>query len=76
LKRVTGIGGIFFKAKDPAVPACLYKRHLGIDVRNGVVPLSVGPDDKKALPSQEQQSGRRSAEGDNFAPEFQLRSPW
>src|ERR1700720_1217181 len=33
MKRVTGIGGIFFKAKDPAVLQAWYKRHLGIDVQ-------------------------------------------
>ena len=33
MKRVTGIGGVCFKAKDaPALQAC-YKRHLGIDVQ-------------------------------------------
>lgn len=33
MKRVTGIGGIFFKAKDPAALHAWYKRHLGIDVQ-------------------------------------------
>jgi predicted enzyme related to lactoylglutathione lyase len=33
MKRVTGIGGIFFQAKDPAVLHAWYKRHLGIDVQ-------------------------------------------
>lgn len=33
MKRVTGIGGIFFKAKDPAALQAWYKRHLGIDVQ-------------------------------------------
>lgn len=33
MKRVTGIGGIFFKAKDPATLQAWYKRHLGIDVQ-------------------------------------------
>ena len=33
-KRVTGIGGIFFKAKDPKVLHAWYKRHLGIDVQD------------------------------------------
>ena len=33
MKRVTGIGGIFFKAKDAAVLRAWYKRHLGIDVQ-------------------------------------------
>ena len=33
MKRVTGIGGIFFKANDPASLQAWYKRHLGIDVQ-------------------------------------------
>ncbi len=33
MKRVTGIGGIFFKAKDAASLRAWYKRHLGIDVQ-------------------------------------------
>lgn len=33
MKRVTGIGGIFFKAKDAAALREWYKRHLGIDVQ-------------------------------------------
>ena len=33
MKRVTGIGGIFFKAKDPAALQAWYKLHLGIDVQ-------------------------------------------
>ena len=33
MKRVTGIGGIFFKAKDPAARGAWYKQHLGIDVQ-------------------------------------------
>lgn len=33
MKRVTGIGGIFFKAKDPAALRAWYQRHLGIDVQ-------------------------------------------
>ena len=34
MKRVTGIGGIFFKAKDPAALQAWYKKHLGIDVQD------------------------------------------
>lgn len=34
MKRVTGIGGIFFKAKDPATLGAWYKTHLGIDVQS------------------------------------------
>ena len=33
MKRVTGIGGIFFKAKDAPALQVWYKRHLGIDVQ-------------------------------------------
>jgi predicted enzyme related to lactoylglutathione lyase len=33
MKRVTGIGGIFFKARDPAALRAWYQRHLGIDVQ-------------------------------------------
>src|SRR5467141_957564 len=32
-ERVTGIGGIFFKAKDAPSLQAWYKRHLGIDVQ-------------------------------------------
>jgi catechol 2,3-dioxygenase-like lactoylglutathione lyase family enzyme len=30
IKRVTGIGGIFFKAKDPKELTDWYRRHLGV----------------------------------------------
>lgn len=33
MKRVTGIGGIFLKAKDAPALHAWYKRHLGIDVQ-------------------------------------------
>ena len=32
MKRVTGIGGIFFKARDPAALGAWYRDHLGLDV--------------------------------------------
>ena len=34
MKRVTGIGGIFFHAKDPVALRAWYKEHLGIDVQD------------------------------------------
>lgn len=34
MKRVTGIGGVFFKAKDAPALQAWYKRHLGIDVQD------------------------------------------
>jgi predicted enzyme related to lactoylglutathione lyase len=33
MKRVTGIGGIFFQAQDPVALRAWYKKHLGIDVQ-------------------------------------------
>lgn len=33
MKRVTGIGGIFFQAQDPAALRAWYQTHLGIDVQ-------------------------------------------
>src|SRR5689334_22878101 len=34
MQRVTGIGGIFFKAKDPKALGAWYREHLGIDVQS------------------------------------------
>jgi predicted enzyme related to lactoylglutathione lyase len=34
MKRVTGIGGVFFHAKDPVALRAWYKAHLGIDVQD------------------------------------------
>lgn len=34
MKRVTGIGGVFIKATDPAALGAWYKRHRGIDVQD------------------------------------------
>jgi len=34
MKRVTGIGGIFFKAKDPKALREWYSKHLGIESEN------------------------------------------
>ena len=33
MNRVTGIGGIFFKAKDQQALLAWYRKHLGIDVQ-------------------------------------------
>src|SRR5690242_19622832 len=33
MNRVTGIGGIFFKAKDQEALLAWYRKHLGIDVQ-------------------------------------------
>lgn len=36
MKRATGIGGIFFKAKDPKTLAAWYEKHLGISFEGNV----------------------------------------
>lgn len=33
MRRVTGIGGVFFKAKDAPALRAWYQKHLGIDVQ-------------------------------------------
>lgn len=33
MKRVTGIGGIFIRARDPAALRAWYQKHMGIDVQ-------------------------------------------
>ncbi len=38
--RVTGIGGIFFKAKDPKALVRWYRRHLGIAIEDTVALFS------------------------------------
>ena len=35
MARVTGLGGVFFKARDKAALADWYRRHLGIPVEDG-----------------------------------------
>ena len=34
MRRVTGIGGIFFNASDPVALRAWYQQHLGIDVQD------------------------------------------
>jgi hypothetical protein len=34
MRRVTGIGGVLFNAKDPKTLCAWYKQHLGIDVQD------------------------------------------
>lgn len=34
MQRVTGIGGVFFKSRDPQALAAWYQRHLGLDVQD------------------------------------------
>lgn len=68
MKRVTGIGGIFFKAQNPAVMRTWYKTHLGIDVQDwgGAVLNWVGDDGKPAPGSTTWNVS--AMEGDYYAP--------
>jgi predicted enzyme related to lactoylglutathione lyase len=44
MERVTGIGGVFLRARDPVALAAWYGKHLGIDAEawNGAVLRSAG----------------------------------
>jgi predicted enzyme related to lactoylglutathione lyase len=35
MERVTGIGGVFFRARDPKALAAWYEEHLGVPVQDG-----------------------------------------
>ena len=37
MERVTGVGGVFFRAKDPASLVAWYEEHLGVPVNEGYV---------------------------------------
>jgi catechol 2,3-dioxygenase-like lactoylglutathione lyase family enzyme len=44
MQRVTGLGGIFFKARDPEGLRSWYRRHLGLDIQEwGGVALPPAP---------------------------------
>jgi predicted enzyme related to lactoylglutathione lyase len=67
-KRVTGIGGIFFKAKDAPALQAWYNRHLGIDVQewSGAAFTWTDADGKPVAGTTIWSIG--SAQGDQFAP--------
>ena len=43
MEKVTGIGGLFFRARDHAAIAAWYTRHLGIDLGDAVWHQQAGP---------------------------------
>ena len=50
MKRVTGLGGVFFKAKDPETLRAWYKEHLGLEFDNygsAVFDCPEGEEDRK-----------------------------
>jgi len=68
MQRVTGIGGIFFNAKDPVALRAWYKTHLGIDVQEwgGAAFRWADDDDKPTTGTTIWSIG--GADGDYFAP--------
>ncbi|MBI3716270.1 MAG: VOC family protein [Betaproteobacteria bacterium] len=67
MKRVTGIGGIFFKAKDAPALMAWYKQHLGIDTHEWGTTFTWTDADGKPMTGSTVWSVQR-AESDNFAP--------
>ena len=51
MKRVTGIGGVFFKSTNPKALAAWYRTHLGIDVEEwgGAAFRWKGPDNLEGV---------------------------
>jgi predicted enzyme related to lactoylglutathione lyase len=68
MKRVTGIGGIFFQARDPAGLRAWYKKHLGIDVQDwGGAAFTWTDDAGTPIPGMTVWSVEATG-GDHFAP--------
>ena len=68
MKRVTGIGGIFFNAKDPVALRTWYKTHLGIDVQEWGGAAFRWADDSGNPMAGTTIWSIGSADGDHFAP--------
>jgi predicted enzyme related to lactoylglutathione lyase len=68
MKRVTGIGGVFFKAKDPATLCAWYKEHLGIDVQTWGGAAFRWTDESGTPVGGTTAWSVNSADGDSFAP--------
>ncbi len=68
MKRVTGIGGIFFKAKDPKALQAWYKDHLGVDVKPWGGAAFDWTDDAGTPVGGTTAWSIFSADGDQFAP--------
>lgn len=68
MKRVTGIGGVFFKARDPVALGAWYKRHLGIDVQAWGGAAFTWTDDSGAPVRGTTIWSVGAADGDAFAP--------
>ena len=67
MQRVTGIGGIFFKAKDAPALCAWYRQHLGVDVQSWGGASFDWADDPRAA-SGTTAWAINSADNDYFAP--------
>lgn len=68
MKRVTGIGGIFFKAQDPVALRAWYQKHLGIDVQDWGGTAFLWQDDEGKPTGGTTVWNIGSAEGNYYAP--------
>ena len=68
MKRVTGIGGIFFKAQDAAALRAWYQRHLGVDVQAWGGTAFTWTDDEGQPVAGSTIWSIASAQGEPFAP--------
>jgi predicted enzyme related to lactoylglutathione lyase len=68
MKRVTGIGGIFFKAQDPVALRAWYQKHLGIDVQDWGGAAFLWQDDEGKPTGGTTVWNIGSAEGNYYAP--------
>lgn len=68
MKRVTGIGGIFFKAQDPAALRAWYQAHLGIDVQDWGGAAFTWSDETGKPTGGSTIWSVNKADGDDFAP--------
>jgi predicted enzyme related to lactoylglutathione lyase len=68
MKRVTGIGGIFFNARDPVSLRAWYKEHLGIDVQEWGGTAFQWTDDEGKPTAGTTAWSIGDASGDSFAP--------
>ena len=68
MKRVTGIGGVFFRAKNAAALQAWYKRHLGIDVQDWGGTAFTWTDGEGSPATGTTIWSISSAEADQFAP--------
>jgi len=72
MKRVTGIGGIFFQAKDPVALRDWYQRHLGLDIQDwGGAILPWTDDQGNAVKGMTVWSAEATG-GDHFAAPFMI----